>query len=54
MQVRGRLTIQEGRGKGAAYRGITHATLSVIREVHLLHATVGDVCYFDWDLTFSL
>ena len=31
--VRGRLTIQEGRGKAAAYRGITHATLSVVREV---------------------
>jgi hypothetical protein len=35
VQIRGRLTIQEGRGKGAAYRGITHATLSVIREVPL-------------------
>ena len=31
--IRGRLTIQEGRGKAAAYRGITHATLSVVREV---------------------
>ena len=31
--MRGRLTIQEGRGKAAAYRGITHATMSVVREV---------------------
>lgn len=31
--VRGRLTIQEGRGQAGQYRGITHAATSIIKQV---------------------